>query len=133
MSIFQAQRRWIEEQEEFRRKQREHEIQMIEMEQAEVQRRELEVKKLGNELEDTRRKNRQIQDKVQEQIEILQRKLQEYKVEHKQHEEAIEDDITTKEEAIFQVKDSLEKRRKMLEMDCDPEDVPDPSFLDKTG
>ena len=71
MSIFQAQRRWIEEQEEFRRKQREHEIQMIEMEQAEVQRRELEVKKLGNELEDTRRKNRQIQDKVQEQIEIL--------------------------------------------------------------
>ena len=89
--IFQAQRRWIEEQEEFRRKQREHEIQMIEMEGAEVKRRELEVKKLGTELEETRRKNRSIQEKVAEQIEILQRKLQEYKVEHKQHEESIED------------------------------------------
>ena len=133
--IFQAQRRWIEEQEEFRRKQREHEIQMIEMEGAEVKRRELEVKKLGTELEETRRKNRSIQEKVAEQIEILQRKLQEYKVEHKQHEESIEDDITTKEEAIFQVKESLEKRRKTLELDCDDEldDVPDTCLLDKTG
>ena len=108
---------------------------MIEMEGAEVKRRELEVKKLGTELEETRRKNRSIQEKVAEQIEILQRKLQEYKVEHKQHEESIEDDITTKEEAIFQVKESLEKRRKTLELDCDDEldDVPDTCLLDKTG
>ena len=131
--IFQAQRRWIEEQEEFRRKQREHEIQMIEMEGAEVKRREIEVKKLGTELEETRRKNRQIQDKVAEQIEILQRKLEEYKVEHKIHEESIEDDITTKEEAIFQVKESLEKRRKTLECDEELDDVSDTCLQDKTG
>jgi len=129
----EAQRRWIEEQEEFRRKQREHEIQMIEMEGAEVKRREIEVKKLGTELEETRRKNRQIQDKVAEQIEILQRKLEEYKVEHKIHEESIEDDITTKEEAIFQVKESLEKRRKTLECDEELDDVSDTCLQDKTG
>ena len=106
---------------------------MIEMEGAEVKRREIEVKKLGTELEETRRKNRQIQDKVAEQIEILQRKLEEYKVERKIHEEAIEDDITTKEEAISQVKESLEKRRKTLECDEELDDVSDTCLQDKTG
>ena len=90
--------------------------------QAEVKRREVEVRKLNTELSETRRKNKQIQDKVAEQIEILQRKLQEYKAEHKQHEDAIEGDLAAKEEAIFNVKESLDKRKKALEIDyCDDE------------
>ena len=93
----------------------------------------MEVRKLNTELEETRRKNKQIQEKVTEQIEILQRKLKEYKVEHKEHEDAIEGDLAAKEDAIFNVKESLEKRKKALEIDyCDDEtDSNSDSLLEK--
>lgn len=88
---------------------------------AEVKRREEEVRKLGEDLDDTRKKNRQIQDRVQEQIEILQRKLEEYKLEHKSHEESMEDEIAAKEDVIANVKLSLENRMKLLQMDLGEE------------
>ena len=51
--------------------------------QSEVSRREVELRKLGEDLVDIRRKNKMVQDKVKEQMEILQTKLDEYKLEHK--------------------------------------------------
>ena len=51
--------------------------------QSEVSRREIELRKLGEDLVDIRRKNKMVQDKVKEQMEILQTKLDEYKLEHK--------------------------------------------------
>jgi len=115
----EAEKKWIEEQEEFRKRQRDHEIKMIEIEQAEVVRREKEVRKLNDLLAETRRKNQLVQDKVQEQIQHLHKMLEEHKAEHQRHEESIENDIIGKEQMLFNVKDSLDKRRKMLEMDED--------------
>lgn len=113
----EAQRKWVEEQEEFARRRKEHEIKMIEMEQAEAQRREVEVRKLGEDLVEIRRKNRVIQDKVKEQIDVLQRKLEEYKIEHKAQEESLEDEIVAKEDLITSVKQSIEFRMKGIELD----------------
>ncbi len=89
------------------------------MTQAEVVRREKEVRKLNDLLAETRRKNQLVQDKVQEQIQHLHKMLEEHKAEHQRHEESIENDIIGKEQMLFNVKDSLDKRRKMLEMDED--------------
>ena len=85
--------------------------------QAEAQRREVEVRKLGEDLVEIRRKNRVIQDKVKEQIDVLQRKLEEYKIEHKAQEESLEDEIVAKEDLITSVKQSIEFRMKGIELD----------------
>jgi len=113
----EAQRKWEVDEEEHRRRKRDHEISMIEMEQAEVNRREKEVEKLNALLQDTRRKNQQVVDKVNEQIEILKVKLEEYKLDHKKHESSIEDDIAAKNEKKSQVQSTLDQRRKALEID----------------
>ena len=87
-----------------------------------MNRREKEVKHLNDLLEDTRRKNLQVHEKIAEQMEILKRKLEEYKLEHKKHEDSIEEDILSKEDLLFNVKDSLERRKKALDiMDEDVE------------
>ena len=91
-------------------------LKIIDVFQAEVDRREKEVKKLNDLLEDTRRKNLQVQEKIAEQMEILKRKLEEYKLEHKKHEDSIEEDILSKEDLLFNVKDSLERRKKGLDI-----------------
>ena len=85
--------------------------------QAEAQRREVEVRKLGEDLVEIRRKNRVIQDKVKEQIDVLQRKLEEYKIEHKAQEESLEDEIVAKEDLITSVKQSIEFRMKGIQLD----------------
>ena len=85
--------------------------------QAEAQRREVEVRKMGEDLVEIRRKNRVIQDKVKEQIDVLQRKLEEYKIEHKAQEESLEDEIVAKEDLITSVKQSIEVRMKAIELD----------------
>merc|ERR1712088_1201440 len=90
---------------------------MIEMEQSEVSRREVELRKLGEDLVDIRRKNKMVQDKVKEQMEILQTKLDEYKLEHKAQEESLEDEIQAKEDTIISVKESIEIRMKALDLD----------------
>jgi len=113
----EAQRSWEQEQVEFANRRREHEIKMIEMEQTEVKRREVEVRKLGDDLIEIRRKNKVIQDKVAEQIQILQQKLEEYKLEHKAQEESLEDEIVAKEDVISNVKESLEIRMKAVELE----------------
>lgn len=118
----EAKKKWEGEQVEFRRRQREHQLQMIEIEQAEVKRREEEVRRLGEELDDVRYKNRKIHDTVQAQIEMLKHKLDDYKVEHKKAEETLEDDIATKEDMLVDVKATLEKRMKSLEDDYDNEE-----------
>ena len=64
-----------------------------------------------------RRKNKVIQDKVAEQIQILQQKLEEYKLEHKAQEESLEDEIVAKEDVISNVKESLEIRMKAVELE----------------
>ena len=64
-----------------------------------------------------RRKNKVIQNKVSEQIQILQQKLEEYKLEHKAQEESLEDEIVAKEDVIANVKESLEIRMKAVELE----------------
>jgi len=113
-----AQKKWQTEQEEFQKRRREHELKMIEMEQSEVSRREVELRKLGEDLVDIRRKNKMVQDKVKEQMEILQTKLDEYRLEHKAQEESLEDEIQAKEDTIISVKESIEIRMKALDLDC---------------
>lgn len=87
-----------------------------------MNRREQEVRRLGEDLDETRRKNRKIEERVCEQIEILQTKLEEYKLDHKRHAESLEDDISTKEDVLTNVKLTLEHRMKVLELGCDNED-----------
>ena len=58
------------EKEEFDRRQREHEVHLLEIEQKEVERREEEVRKRNDELADKRRKNKLVQDKMQEQVSV---------------------------------------------------------------
>ena len=76
-----------------------------------------ELRKLGDDLIEIRRKNKVIQDKVAEQIQILQQKLEEYKLEHKAQEESLEDEIVAKEDVISNVKESLEIRMKAVELE----------------
>merc|ERR1719431_1983229 len=87
------------------------------MEQSEVHRREKEVEELKELLQDTRQKNQQVVDKVNEEMEILKVKLEEYKLNHKIHESSIEDDIAAKTEKRCQVQSSLDQRKKALEID----------------
>ena len=68
------------EKEEFDRRQREHEIHLLEIEQKEVERREEEVRKRNDELADKRRKNKLVQDKMQEQVSINSRALQQFHI-----------------------------------------------------
>lgn len=90
-----------------------------------MDRREKEVRKLNEVLTETRRKNQKVEEKINEQIEILYKKLEEYKLEHKQREDSIHEDITTKEEMLFTVKDSLANRKKKLELDLQAYDEAD--------
>lgn len=119
----EAQRKWEADEIEHRRKKRDYEISMIEMEQAEVERRDKEIDKLNALLQDTKRKNQKVQDKVNEQIEILKVKLEEYKVDHKKHESSIEDDIASKNEKKALVQSTLDQRKKALEIDFQSDNI----------
>eukprot|EP00095_Tigriopus_kingsejongensis_P010270 maker-scaffold494_size155699-snap-gene-0.21 protein:Tk10270 transcript:maker-scaffold494_size155699-snap-gene-0.21-mRNA-1 annotation:"multispecies: rna-binding protein" len=111
----EARKQWLEQQEDFARKRQEHEMKMIAMEEAEVSRREEEVRKRNDELDDQKRKNRMVQEAVAAQIRTLQEKLDEYKISHKSDEESMEDEITTLEDTLTDVKSSLEKRKRALQ------------------
>ena len=63
--------KWQKEQEEFNRRKREHEIQLVEIERQEVERREEEVRRRNEDLDEKRRKHRMIQDAVTEQVGFL--------------------------------------------------------------
>ena len=52
------------EQDEFNRKKRHHELQLVDMEQKEVKRREEEIKQKKEDLENKRNKHKQIEDAI---------------------------------------------------------------------
>ena len=68
--LWQEKLKWQKEQEEFNRRKREHEIQLVEIERQEVERREEEVRRRNEDLDEKRRKHRMIQDAVTEQVNI---------------------------------------------------------------
>jgi len=113
-------RKWELEKEEFDRRQREHEIHLLEIEQKEVERREEEVRKRNDELADKRRKNKLVQDKMQEQIKALEQKLIEFRSAHRKEEEDLEDSVRVMEDQLFDVKSDMEKRMRSLNLAFDP-------------
>ncbi len=106
-SYWQARRAWEAEQDAFRRRGVAHEQRMLAMEEAEAARREQEVRARGESLDDIKRKNRIVQEKVAEQIAHLQMKLDEYKLAHKAEEEALEDEIATMEDTLVEVMETV--------------------------
>jgi len=129
----EAQRKWEADEEEHKRKKRDYEIRMIEMEEAEVERRDKEIEKLNTLLSDTKRKNQKVQDKMIEQIEIIKNKLEEYKLDHKTHESSIEDDIAAKTEKKGYVQSSLDQRKKALEIDFQSDNVDSSGDQENSG
>jgi len=118
-------RKWELEKEEFDRRQREHEIHLLEIEQKEVERREEEVRKRNDELIDKRRKNKMVQDKMQEQIKALEQKLIEFRTSHRKEEEDLEDNVRVMEDQLFEVKSDMEKRMRNLNLAFDtPHSMP---------
>ena len=63
--------KWQKEQDEFNRRKREHELQLVEIERQEVKRREEDVSRRKEDLADKRRKHKLIQDAVAEQVYFL--------------------------------------------------------------
>jgi len=112
-------RKWELEKEEFDRRQREHEIHLLEIEQKEVERREEEVRKRNDDLSDKRRKNKMVQDKMMEQIKALEQKLIEFRTSHQKEEEDLEDAVRTMEDQLFEVKSDMEKRMRNLNLAFD--------------
>jgi len=116
--------KWQKEQEEFNRRKREHEIQLVEIERQEVERREEEVRRRNEDLDEKRRKHRMIQDAVSEQIKTLNHKLEEYRMDHKKEEEDLEDQIASMEDRLAEVKSDLESRMRDLEITFEEDDSP---------
>ena len=58
--LLQAQRRWEEQQDEFVRRRRDHEMRMIAMEATEAERREEEIRRRIEGLDEQKRKNRSV-------------------------------------------------------------------------
>lgn len=98
-----------------------------------VSRREEEVRRRNEDLDDRRRKNRMVQDAVSQQIRTLQEKLDEYRVNHKAEEESIEDEISALEDTLSEVKITLEKRRTALELEMGTPSAPATSSGSASG
>jgi len=103
-------KRLEEEEKEFMSKKREYERKMIEFEKQEVIRREQEIAEKRAALEDLKRKNLMVQDKVQEQIKTLHMKLEELKVEHRSNEANTEGIISSLSSKLTEVQRSLSQR-----------------------
>jgi len=103
-------KRLEEEEKEFLHKKREYERKMIEFEKQEVIRREQEIAEKKGALEDLKRKNLMVQDKVQEQIKTLHMKLEELKVEHRTNEANTEGVISSLNSKLAEVQQSLNRR-----------------------
>lgn len=103
-------KRLEEEEKEFMNKKKEYERKMIEFEKQEVIRREQEIAEKKAALEDLKRKNLMVQDKVQEQIKTLHMKLEELKVEHRTNEANTEGIISSLNGKLSEVQRSLSQR-----------------------
>lgn len=118
-----------EEEKTFMNKKREYERKMIDFEKQEVRRREQEIAEKKEALDDMKRKNQMVQDKVQEQIKTLNMKLEELRVEHMTNEATSESIISCLNDKLSEVQRSLNERLLNLE-ECDqlpsaPHDVHD--------
>ena len=71
----------------------------------EVTRREQEIEEKKNSLEDMKRKNQMVQDKVQEQIKTLTMKLEELRVEHQTNEASSDSIISCLQDKLIQVRE----------------------------
>jgi len=107
-----------EEEKTFMNKKREYERKMIEFEKQEVRRREQEIVEKKEALDDMKRKNQMVQDKVQEQIKSLNMKLEELRVEHMTNEATSESIISCLNDKLSAVQRSLNERLLNLE-ECD--------------
>merc|ERR1719361_3241904 len=87
---------------------------MIEFEKQEVTRREQEIAEKKAALEDMKRKNQLVQDKVQEQIKTLTMKLEELRVEHQTNEASSDSIISCLQDKLIQVEQSLAVRLQHL-------------------
>ena len=67
-------------------------------------RREQEIEEKKNSLEDMKRKNQMVQDKVQEQIKTLTMKLEELRVEHQTNEASADSIISCLQDKLIQVR-----------------------------
>jgi len=103
-------KRLEEEEKTFLNKKREYEKKMIDFETQEVTRREQEIAEKKAALEDMKRKNRLVQDKVQEQIKTLTMKLDELRVEHETNEASGDSIISCLNDKLSQVQRSLNNR-----------------------
>lgn len=103
-------KRLEEEEKTFLNKKREYEKKMIDFETQEVTRREQEIAEKKAALDDMKRKNRLVQDKVQEQIKTLTMKLDELRVEHETNEASGESIISCLNDKLSQVQRSLNDR-----------------------
>jgi len=103
-------KRLEEDEKEFLHKKREYERKMIEFEKQEVIRREQEITEKKGALDDLKRKNLMVQDKVQEQIKTLHMKLEELKVEHRTNEANTDGVISSLNSKLSEVQHSLNQR-----------------------
>lgn len=107
-------KRLEEEEKSFMNKKREYERKMIDFEKQEVTRREQEIEEKKAGLDDMKRKNQLVQDKVQEQIKTLNMKLEELRVEHQTNEASADSIITCLQDKLLQVEHSLTGRLQNL-------------------
>jgi len=103
-------KRLEEEEKSFMNRKREYEKKMIEFEKQEVSRREQEIAEKKAALDDMKRKNQMVQDKVQEQIKTLNMKLEELRVEHMTNEASSESIISCLNDKLSEVQRSLNDR-----------------------
>merc|ERR1719323_1259844 len=103
-------KRLEEEEKSFMSKKKEYERKMIEFEKQEVGRREQEISEKKAALDDMKRKNQMVQDKVQEQIKTLTMKLEELRVEHMTNEASQDSIISCLNDKLSEVQRSLNER-----------------------
>jgi len=98
------------EERQFLDKKRNYEKKMIDFEKQELVRRGQEIEEKKEELENMRRKNKMVQEKVEEQISSLEKKLTELKTEHENVEENCQAVIASLQDKLTEVESSLSVR-----------------------
>jgi len=125
-------KRLEEEEKNFLNKKKDYERKMIEFEKQEVSRREQEIAEKQAALEDMKRKNQMVQDKVQEQIKTLNMKLEELRLEHMTNEASSESIISCLNDKLAEVQRSLNERLLNIEQFDNHPSAPDDNFDDDT-
>jgi len=125
-------KRLEEEEKNFLNKKKDYERKMIEFEKQEVSRREQEIAEKEAALEDMKRKNQMVQDKVQEQIKTLNMKLEELRLEHMTNEASSESIISCLNDKLAEVQRSLNERLLNIEQFDNHPSAPDDNFDDDT-